>query len=443
MSLTAIYYPYSRALMASTLRKAALLFDTLYFLDSESWFVRTVITRDKLISRSGATEVDQIERDYHLLRAEGFVGVLDAASIARDHDELLTANVMKDIGDDEFCKLAVGYNTDVWSILRERIPPSLFEWLYQGAGTFSEAISLQALINAGGDSGLIENEEVRRFAEFRWQGEEEREKLSVEAAMQLLLGKRFFRDDYRYVIGGNPHIELPAYDFPFLQASSLRINECLIAAALNGYTPYTDSTVHDALLRLKVNRVLAEVDMQPELKRHLSIDLPLRFPRQSLALEVLDYVIPDEALNRISVSDLLLYRSRNQKLLSRFHSYLEVLAADIGDVLAGDEYVKSVRRIVSSKVLPELTKARDDLLTSYEDAFGGIVASSGVAVASTISATVFSGLDLWQVLLAGALAEGSVLATKAPTALLKAWKGRRASGRSPMAYIVGIGEARS
>ena len=430
MALTAIYYPYSRALMIPTLRKAALLFDTLYFLDSEPWFVRTAITRDKLINRSEAAETDQIEEDYDLLRAEGFVQILDAASIARDHDELLTANVINDIGENEFCRLAVGYSADIWSILRDRIPPSLLKTLYPGAGTFSEAISLQALINASGDSSRILNERVRRFAESRWQFEAP----AQDAAMRAFLEKQ----GYRYVIGGNPHVELPAYEFPFLQASSLRINECLVAAALNEYTPYTDSIIHDSLLRLKVNRALVEVDRQPQLKKQLSIDVSLRFPRQSLALEVLDRLIPDEVLNQISVSDLLAYRSRNAKLLARFHSYLEVLAADIGDVTPGDEYVKRVRRTVSSKVLPELTKARDDLVSSYEDAFGGIVTSSAVAVSSTVSATVFSGLDLWQVLLAGALAEGAVLVTKAPAELLKVWKGRRASSRSPMAYIAGM-----
>lgn len=428
MPLTAIYYPYSRALKASTLRKATLLFDTLWFLDSEPWFVRAALTRDK-VTENPAT-AGEIEEGYSLLRAEGIVQVLDATSIVRDHDELLTANVINDISEDEFCRQAIGDSAAVWNILRDRIPPSLLKALYPGAGTFSEAISLQALINANGDLSRIENARIRSFAERRWYSRTP----TQETAMRAFLEKR----GYRYVIGGNPHIELPSYTFPFLQASSLRINECLVAAALNGYTPYTDSRVHDSLLRLKVNRALTQVDAQPELRRQLSIDLPLRFPKQSIALEVLDHLIPDEALNQTPIDRLLVYRQRNQKLLARFHSYLEVLAAEIGEVTPDDEYVRNVQRMVSSKVIPELMKARDDLMSSYEDAFGGIVTSSGVAVASTVGATIFSGLNLWQVLLAGALAEGAVLVTKAPAELLKAWKGKRASSRSPMAYIIGI-----
>lgn len=428
MPLTAIYYPYSRALKASTLRKATLLFDTVWFLDSEPWFVRAALTRDKL-TEDPAT-ADEIEEDYSLLRTEGIVQVLDATSIVRDHDELLTANVINDISEDEFCKQAIGDSVAVWNILRDRIPQSLLKALYPGAGTFSEAISLQALINASGDLSRIENARIRSFAERRWHSRTP----SQETAMRAFLEKR----GYRYVIGGNPHVELPSYTFPFLQASSLRINECLVAAALNGHTPYTDSRVHDSLLRLKVNRALTQVDAQPELRRQLSIDLPLSFPKQSIALEILDRLIPDEALEQTPIERLLVYRDRNQELLARFHLYLEVLAAEIGGVMPDDEYVKNIRRIVSSKVIPELVKARDDLMSSYEDAFGGIVTSSGVAVASTVSATIFSGLNLWQVLLAGALAEGAVLVTKAPAELLKAWKGKRASSRSPMAYIVGI-----
>jgi hypothetical protein len=141
----------------------------------------------------------------------------------------LTANVINDISEDEFCRLAIGFSADTWSILRERIPSSLLKFLYPGVGTYSEAISLQALINASGDPARIEDENVRRFAEFRWRFEGQ----ALDDAIRIFLEAR----GYRYVIGGNPHIELPAYTFPFLQASSLRINECLVAAALNGYTP--------------------------------------------------------------------------------------------------------------------------------------------------------------------------------------------------------------
>ena len=192
------------------------------------------------------------------------------------------------------------------------------------------------------------------------------------------------------------------------------------------------------MLRLKVNRALASIDAQPELKRQLSIDVPLRFPRQSLALEILDHLMSEDVLDRTAIRDLLAYRSRNSKLFERFHYYLEELAAEIGDVTPGEDYVKRVRRTVSSRAIPELMKARDDLTSSFEDAFGGIVTSSGAAVASAVTATVFSGLDLHHVLLAGALAEGGVIAARAPTELLKAWKGKRASMRSPLAYITGI-----
>jgi hypothetical protein len=429
MALTAIYYPYSRSLTPLTLRKAALLFDTLYFLDSEPWFIRSAIMRDKLANNPEALNASHLEDDYQLLKAADIVRTLDASNIAQEYDELLTINVMNDIGDDEFCKLAMQHSADTWEILRQRIPPGLLATLYPGAGTFYEAISLQSIINAGGDVNRI-NDPARRFFSFPFN----RDAPTLEEAMQMFLEPH----GYRYVIGGNPHIELPAYEFPFLQASSLRINECLVAAAQNGFVPYTDSRIHDSLLRLKVNRALAAVDTQPELRRRLSIDLPLQFPRHSLALEILGHLIPDEALARVAVSDLLQYRSRNVKHLARFHSQLEVLGVEIDEITPGGDYEKKVKKVVSSKVLPELIKTRDDLMTSYQDAFGEIAVSSAVTVASTISATIFGGLDLRHVLLAGILAEGGVIAAKAPTALLTAWKGRRQNDRSSFAYVTGF-----
>jgi hypothetical protein len=432
MALTAIYYPYSRSLSAATLRKAALLFESLYFLDSEPWFIRSVLTREKLTGSAESQKSLQIEEDYTLLLREGLIRTLDATSIARDHDELLTTNVINDVTDDEFCKACVAYSAETWGILRERIPRSLLRELYPGVGTFSEAISLQAIINSNGNIDLIGTEWIRRFAEFRWGGSNP---INRERALEIFLEAR----GYRYVIGGDGgHTELPAYRFPFLQASSLRINECLIAAAQNGLIPYTDSSIHDALLRLKVGRALVALEASPELKRQLSIEIPLRFPQQSVAVEILKYLIPDEALERAPITDILRYRSKHARLLSRFQSYLEILSSEIEDVSAGYEYEKKIRRIVSSKVLPEIENARDNLASSYEEAFGGLVSASAVSLSSTIGATVFGGLDLWHILLAGALAEGGVLAAKAPAELIGAWKGRKKNQRSPLAYVTGF-----
>ena len=206
VSLAALYYPYSRIIKTSTLKKAALLFDILYFVDSESWFVGSAITSDKLGSQPGVAEADRLEKDYLLLRSEGLVQVLDGTCIARDHDELLTINVVNDVGDDKFCKLAIEYNADTWSILRDRIPVSLLQALYPGAGTFSEAISLQALINACGDLDRIKDNGVRRFAELRWKRQP-----SIEEAMRIFLKER----GYRYVIGGNPHLSFLPMSFHF------------------------------------------------------------------------------------------------------------------------------------------------------------------------------------------------------------------------------------
>jgi hypothetical protein len=430
MALETIYYPYSRSLSSLTLKKAALLFDTLYFLDCEPWFIRRLITHQKQAGLAENSEASDIEHVYQLLKDQGIVRVIDAHRIVQENDDLLTVNVVNDISDDEFCRLASPYSADVWSILRDRIPPSLLKTLYPGAGTFSESISLQALINADGDISRISNEHDKRFAEFRWGAQG----LTRDQALEIFLGAR----GYRYVIGGNPHIDLPSYEFPFLQASSLRINECLIVAALNDYVPFTDSAIHDTLLRSKVSRVLVAVDSQPELKRRLSIDLPVKFPAQSIALEILDRIIPENALGSLSVEDLLWYRARNAKLLARFHSYLDQLAAEVEGVTPEDDYEKKVKKLVSARVLAEIQKARDDLASSYENAFGGIVAPSAVAATSTVIATLFSGLSLWHVLLAGAVAEGAVLVSKSPDALIQAWKGRRVSGRSPLAYLAGV-----
>jgi hypothetical protein len=414
--LRCLYYPYSRTTFPATLKKAVLLFDEIDFLDSQPWFVRRHLLAEHRPAPSAVSE-----DDYSYPEAEGVVRIVSSEDLIQKCDRILTASVINDVKDAEFCELAVKNDVTVWNVLTERIPPSFREAFYAGAGTFSEAISLQALIKAEGSLEKVE-EGIRGFAAFRWKGMKPDELWPA------------FMSHYRFVIGGNPHIQLESYKIPFLQASSLRINEALLVAAMNDLVPFTDSTVHDRMMNMKVGRSLRMLTADPELRDRLEVAIPAAMPYGHLALKVLDKLVSEEDLNKRSLRDILRYRRDNQETLARMRVALGALAAEVATI-AGVDYYRRVTALVQSKVIPEVVSTRDELLKSYEGAFGKLVIQSARVTAPTLVATVLGGLGLWEVVGVCALAEIAFLTTKGADQFLDLWRAKRTAGRGAYSYL--------
>lgn len=415
-----LYYPYSRAINANTLKKAVLLFDEIVFLDSQPWFVRSELFGDE-----GKGVSSQLTEDYDYLAEKGIITLRDPTQVIQDQDSLLTANVVSDVRSDDFCKEAIDYDVTVWDVLTERIPPTFLEAFYPGAGTFSEAITLQALVKAQGKLEEIP-EHLRRFAEFRWQTRNPSELWQA------------FRGRYKFVIGGNPHMRLESYAIPFLQASSLRINEALLIAGMEGLTPFTDSKIHDRLLRLKINNSLRALVKNPDLREKMATELPLELPRQHLALAILDRLLPPQELERRSLQELTEYRISRADEFARFSGKVAELSAEIESIEPSSAYNKDLQRIVDAKVLPEIRAARDQLISDYEKSFGALALKSAKVVVPAVVVTTFAGLGVWEILGACALAELGVLSATGADDLLESWRARRQSGRKSFAYLAEI-----
>jgi hypothetical protein len=424
--LKCLYYPYSRVLNLNALKKAVLLFDQIAFVDSQPDFVRRQLLKDTHTNTSFA-EFDEV---YDYLASVGVCEFIDPGRSLDDDDLLLTNNIVSDIKDEMYCKAAIQESVETWRILRERLPRSFLKRFYPGAGTFSEAISLQALIKARGLVADIGDEKLRRFAEFRWS------RSSLAPADEESLWRRF-AEKYRWVVGGNPHIELETYAVPFLQASSLRLNEALLICTLRGYVPFTDSAIHDRLMTIKVSRSIESLSHNPDLQQKLQVDAPVFLPMEQLAISILDRLVPEEALAQRSMKELVQYREQHQGALGRFREKIAELATDIASIEPGAKHYLHLQRIVASKVVPEISKARDAVLAQYEDAFGKLAIRSAQVLAPTLAATVFGGLGIWQVLGACALAEIGML-SKGADELLAIWKTKRSAGRAGFAYLTNL-----
>jgi hypothetical protein len=411
--MRALYYPFSRSLEPTTLKKAALLFDQVAFLDSQPWFVRDQLLKDERAIRAAA-----VEDDYAYLREQRVMSFVDPKPFLLEFDELLTANVAADIGSDVYLDAGVAHSAGSWHVLRERLPASMLKTFYAGSGTYVEAISLQALVHA---EGRLEDlpEELRDLAEMQWEG------LTPEKLRERL-------GDYRFVIGGNPFMELESYELPFVHASSLRINECLLIAGREGYVPFTDSVVHDRLLRLKATEAQRIMVDDPELRARLEVDLPVQLPKEQLALTILDRLLPEDELRKRTVAELVAYRRDHAAAFRRFHDEVAALAAQIEELTPGPDFEVRLRKIVDAEVVPAINASRDDLVRGYEGAFGKVAGAAASAGGAALVATVLPGVGLLELLLATGAA--------AVAALKAARSARRASVRS-LTYGRGAGKS--
>ena len=260
---------------------------------------------------------------------------------------------MKDPG---YLRASISDDVTVWSMLRDRLPSTFLDFFYPGVGTFSEAISLQALINAGGSVEAIRDEQSREFAEFRWSG------ISSEEAMAALVNR------FSMVVGGNPHMELESYAVPSIQASSLRIAEALLHCSESGRILFTDSETHKRLLALKASRaarVLQDSDTLP-------LDIPFEDGAddaglRELEISLLDMLLPAQELERRTVRELLEYRRSHGEALERMRVSLAQVADSIQESRSSSV---ETEKLIRSKILPEIQKTRDDFLEEYEKNLG-------------------------------------------------------------------------
>lgn len=415
-----LYYPYSRCVDEANLKKALLLFDELVFLDSQPQFARNALMREE-----EKFNADKIEENYLKLSESGAVSILNPQSLVKQHDLLLTSNVTYDIRDDEYCKTAIDYSADVWDILYERLPPSFIETFYPGAGTFSEAISLQNIIKSKGDTNKLPDW-IKQFATFRFPSSNDSQAWEV------------FKNRYRYVIGGNPHIRLEAYEIPFLQASSLRINEALLICAANGYTPFTDSKIHNNLLNLKLNSTISKIKSDKSFKKKVLPDIEYEIPKEQLSMKIVDELIPTDNLNRMTFSELLTYKSDNIKLLERFRYKVSELATNIESVGYDDKYYRNLQRLVDKEVKPEVAEIKHELAKSYEKSFGKIIVNSIVTIIPTLSVSVIGGLSFTGILAACAASEAAYLSTSGKDDLLEIASSFKNNKRNDYSYLLNL-----
>lgn len=391
-----LYFPYSRCLNENSIKKSILLFDEINFLDSEPDFVRR-----SLIQEDKEEDYELLLANYEYLSGEELVKFINPTEIIKENDLLLTTNVRNDIGDDEFCKIAISESVQIWDILAERLPPSYVGAFYPGAGTFSESISLQALIKTDGrlDDDEI-TERLKKFATFRFPN------LDKEQAWQ------YFKGRFRYVLGGAGPVELKSYRIPFVQASSLRINEALLISSRENLNLFTDSNTHQKLLENKVKRTAEFINEDGDLKKMLFPELKIKIPKNQLALSILENLVSEENLSNKSIKDVVRYKRENGELFNRFNLKISELSYELEELELSTNYYKNINKILDTKILPDVQKIKDEIQSTYESKFGKLIIQSAGVLIPTLSVSIASGLSFMEILIACSIAELTYLGTK-------------------------------
>lgn len=412
MSLTpsrfsALYYPYSRCLRETDLKRMLLIFDQICFVDplskdlahwpgqypvyNQSMHIRIMQDSDRLEKDSWASSphipVYQrgIEKDFNLwdwfeirdtyayLAEQGVVRLLDPASIVREHSKLLAYALASDLlmgtsTDAGIAPLTLGAEYEPkWILHEDRFPGHLSE--LAASDEFWAAVSTAAL-----DYGTDYPPDVCRL----------RIRQAVDA-IGMAQDRKVQAD----------------YDVAY----SLILSQALLLCDTYSLLPVTDDgLVHRAFLR-KCDKLYSGHRSE----RVIIEDTPADSDRISLfGLNVLGRIIPDKALELLTMQEILAYREDNRDSLTAFWAKMTELAASCEGIQSPEAFAAEVRKIIETKVAPEARALQEALQESSRRLFGRpivqLIAEAAKAAGPsipTISLATLYGLTPGQIVAMG------------------------------------------
>jgi hypothetical protein len=210
-----------------------------------------------------------------------------------------------------------------------------------------------------------------------------------------------------------------------LTEASIQVTNAILLSTQTGLLPVTDDPFLSELLALRTT--------QPYVK-----GVPARAPM--LGLAVAQAVITDEALQRLTIKDIVDYRTSAKDAYAAWSTELNRLAATVDDIPAGD-VEKRIARLITTEVAPKLREYRNEMKSATDKLFGDLVknvAKWGVpAVMPTLPLAYFLNMSLGAA--AVAFATNAVLpAVPAVVDYLQATA--RVKRKNAMSYLIGLAQ---
>lgn len=402
--LRGLYFPYSRCLASSFLKQSLLLFDQLVFADPLERAVREAFGYyDMKTGLSGHKAWDSIKDDYAFLEKHGIVSRINPFPIIRQYDGLMAQAMLCDLQDSEFMKLSSDFAArDYWGILRGKIPP---ESLLQNALNFAGTRFWET------PTGLTSPRENRY--------------------------DRYFGTGSDF---SSPFIMSVAHDYiPVSCGYSVSTNLALLLSQVESLTLLTDDASALRLLNLKYQRakkISQSVTSGPLITRR-SPEFLQKY--NIVGLNLIDAILPDSALQKISFPSLIEFRSQESASLRRLRQLLNGLVARVESSTWSEEFERELVRLIESEIIPEAQELRERVRSAYRKMFSGLVKKTASTLTPTLTVSFMTGLSAGQTLTMSCAAMSGALSIAVPE-IVDLWQEQKSSKRNGLGFLLRLSD---
>lgn len=452
-----LYYPYSRMLYAADLKRAALIFDEILF-------------------------VDPLSTDVTWQPAQGLVGAASAHANVRSEIDMVAASYLNGyIGRDEFesqqlqNQFLVGGPGSSDTLLKWYDAAEMYETLaaadvvklvpstdlispYQELNSYSIVGDLASIYlgSASGDVPRMDSGVLAKPSIMGWLLHGSRFPVQLEnmandvdqvtESVRLLTGD--FEDtaiaravdrvcwDLQEVEGDREHGLLTSYRLGLF----LVVNQAMLLADLTEASLVTD----DPFAQHLINWKYARASRTAGLSGSALGEGPTAYGAHlhSFQHAVVTRLIPDSILDQVPIEGVIEYRLANRALLDRFKAEMASLAVEIEVGPWQATHTEAIQRKIDNQVLPLVRELDDALISSFNKLFSGVVEKIGTATASAAASAVpalslaaLIGFTPASIAVAGGAALMTGLGLVLPSAV-EHWRDTQSRRRNGLTYLL-------
>jgi hypothetical protein len=400
--LRALYFPYSYCLAPTFIKQSLLLFDQLVFTYPIERGIREAIGYHNVkTGLTGHIEWDSLKDDYSFLEGTGAALELNPLPPIRQYDGLMAQAMLCDLQDPGFMELCSQLGAkDYWGILRGKIP--------------AESLLADALDFQG-----------TRFWRYPRRISSER-------------GERHaFGDLHDF---SSPFIMSLAHDYiPVSCGYSVNINLALLLAQTEGLVLLSDDPIALRLLNLKYERAKTVSQVAPS-GPIISARSPSFLQKYNIVgLNVVNALLPDAALEKISFKALIDFRSQESAPLERLRQLLNGLVVRVESEPWSEDFERDIVRLIESEIIPEAQEIRDNIRSAYSKMFGGLVKRSVSTVTPTLAMSFLAGLSAGQILTMSCAAVSGALTVALPE-IVDLWQEQKSQKLNGLSFLLRLEE---
>jgi hypothetical protein len=444
----ALYYPYSRCVDENMLKYYMILYDSITFVDPlETDFREYLLFADKgcqFVPQAVHDKWNRTKETWEFFKEKNIVKFIDPSSIINEYDTILSGNLANDMANEIYLKRAgeVGKTSGPWKMLSSRIPNTVNRIIDDHESSevlFGYKNKEENHVYSDYQIGvfaweLYDHHGLREFLLERLGGKKAqylfREKDEIEKHFEKIetdplnllyisgggtceeSGRPFGMHPYSYVNNVKYKNGEKIRILSFEQGSSLAISQAALIASIKSLVPVTDSLVHQDLLNIKFsqfdnlekvsNNILYENDNYEIQKR------------QIIAQNCLHSIISYEELNKLSVEQIFKFREANLDSLQNFWDKMNEFSHEINTNSDNLVFKNEIIRLIDTKVIPEIKVLKDKMSLSKTKLFGDVLSKTMVSIPSVTTISVFAGLSISEMLIAGASGALAALGTSMP-----------------------------